>query len=620
MGRRTSQVRPADCLTNGLTRGAAGGVDYLITPLMKTLLLIVALAPLALADSIPKFTYDPRAEGWLTTGRPFDMAAAVARYSTDRETLFFYYNARLLAERAAAFKSFDNTWLAVLDAAPFDSLDVEARVDWLLLRARLREDLFNQDQSIHRFAEMEPLIPFGDSILALDNGLRHMIFISGAQAGARVSAIVDQIGKLTEQINKGQLKSTPTVGRRAAHATESLRQTLKRWHDFYNGYDPMFTWWVAEPYKRADAALTAYATLLGEKIAGVKAGDKDTIVGDPVGRDGLQSALAGAFIPYTPEELIAHARQELAWCQAEMIRNSRALGYGDDWHKALEHVKNDYVKPGDQPQTVRDLEYQAIDFIHQRNLIDVPEAALTLWRMEMMSPERQRINPFFTGGELLSVSYPVSDMTEEQKLMSMRGNNIHYSRATVFHEMIPGHFFQEYMTARYHPWRQAFDTPFWMEGWAFYWEMLMWDQGFAETPEDRMGMLFWRMHRAARVIFSLSFHMGRMTAPEAVSFLINEVGHEPENAAAEVRRSFEDEEYGPIYQAAYEIGALQFRALHAELVDSGKMTNREFHDAILRLGPMPVEMVRASLTGRRLPKDFVGEWKFYDELPKQVPQ
>ena len=131
-----------------------------------------------------------------------------------------------------------------------------------------------------------------------------------------------------------------------------------------------------------------------------------------------------------------------------------------------------------------------------------------------------------------------------------------------------------------------------------------------------MGMLFWRMHRAARVIFSLSFHLGRMTAPEAVSFLITEVGHEPENAAAEVRRSFEDEEYGPLYQLAYEIGALQFRALHAELVGARKMTDRQFHDAILRLGPMPVEMVRASLRGDKLPKDYAGQWKFYDELPQ----
>jgi uncharacterized protein (DUF885 family) len=264
---------------------------------------------------------------------------------------------------------------------------------------------------------------------------------------------------------------------------------------------------------------------------------------------------------------------------------------------------------------VRDLEYQAIDFLQKHDLITVPEAALNLWRMEMMSPERQRISPFFLGGDLLTVSYPTSGMTHEQKLMSMRGNNIHYSRATVFHEMIPGHFLQWYMNERYRAYRGAFDTPFWEEGWAFYWELLLWDQGFPRSPEDRIGMLFWRMHRAARVIFSLQFHLGRMTAAEAVDFLVNEVGHERENAAAEVRRSFETDEYGPLYQCAYELGALQFRALHAELVDSGKMTNRQFHDAVLKLGIMPVEMVRASLRNEKLPENFTARWKFYDELP-----
>jgi uncharacterized protein (DUF885 family) len=179
--------------------------------------------------------------------------------------------------------------------------------------------------------------------------------------------------------------------------------------------------------------------------------------------------------------------------------------------------------------------------------------------------------------------------------------------------MIPGHFLQQYMTDRYHPWRIAFATPFWEEGWAFYWELLLWDEGFARLPADRIGMLFWRMHRAARVIFSLNFHLGRMTAGEAVSFLIKEVGHEPENATAEVRRSFETDEYGPLYQCAYEVGAMQFRALHTELVNSGKMTNRQFHDAVLRLGPMPVEMVRASLLGTKLPKDFRPAWEFFGE-------
>jgi uncharacterized protein (DUF885 family) len=298
-----------------------------------------------------------------------------------------------------------------------------------------------------------------------------------------------------------------------------------------------------------------------------------------------------------------------------MIANARALGYGDDWRKALEHVKNDYVKPGQQPALVRDLAWEAVDYVRAHDLVTIPDSAVRSWRMEMMTPERQRINPFFTGGDVMSVSYPTGSMTEEQKLMSMRGNNIHFARATVFHELLPGHYLQEYMQERYRPWREPFNTAFWIEGWAFYWETLLWDLDFPKSPEDRIGMLFWRMHRAARVIFSLSFHLGQMTAPQAVDFLVNEVGHERENAAAEVRRSFESSDYGPLYQCAYEIGALQFRALHHELVDSGKMTNRQFHDAVLKLNSMPVEMVRASLLNKRLPRNYVAQWKYYDELP-----
>jgi hypothetical protein len=58
------------------------------------------------------------------------------------------------------------------------------------------------------------------------------------------------------------------------------------------------------------------------------------------------------------------------------------------------------------------------------------------------------------------------------------------------------------------------------------------------------------------------------------------------------------------------IGGLQFRALHAELVDSGKMTSRQFHDAILQGGRMPVEMVRARLIDQPLEADFATQWRF----------
>lgn len=62
------------------------------------------------------------------------------------------------------------------------------------------------------------------------------------------------------------------------------------------------------------------------------------------------------------------------------------------------------------------------------------------------------------------------------------------------------------------------------------------------------------------------------------------------------------------------LGGLQFRALHKELVQSGKMSNLQFHDKILKENSMPVEMVRALLTNQSLSENFTTKWKFAGDL------
>ena len=99
-----------------------------------------------------------------------------------------------------------------------------------------------------------------------------------------------------------------------------------------------------------------------------------------------------------------------------------------------------------------------------------------------------------------------------------------------------------------------------------------------------------------------------------------DLGFERSNAEGEVRPSFSGA-YSPLYQAAYMIGGLQLRALYAELVDSRKMTEREFHDAVLTGGPMPIAMVRARLARVPLTRDGLAPppWRFADRLPPPVP-
>jgi hypothetical protein len=364
-----------------------------------------------------------------------------------------------------------------------------------------------------------------------------------------------------------------------------LRSGLSEWFNFYNGYDPLFTWWMGLPYKQADAALQAYAALLRDKVAvadlaasdmpvpapaaivpapaprfgsvpdlqeilslpqdemsaivqrfrgagggrGGRGGDTppgesvtrdrkfyedwlaalqtldfDTlsrnaqvdylyirkaaeqqlarvgvtlpanpprktdqtgIPGAARGRQGLIFDLQDEFIPYTPEELIALAEKEFAWCEVEMKRASRQMGFGDVWKKALERVKEIHPPPGGQVRVVRDLMFQAVDYLRARDLLTVPAVAAESLRMNMMTPERQLVNPFFTGGALISVSYPTDTMDYDARIQSMRGNNTPFSHATAFHEMIPGHNLVFYINARYIGYRANLgSTSFYGEG------------------------------------------------------------------------------------------------------------------------------------------------------------
>jgi uncharacterized protein (DUF885 family) len=598
------------------------GEGYLpMLSIPKTVLFFTAAAVATAASTVN--TPDPGGS---------ELRPLIERYSADNVTLGRYFGTDFWSsaggrtaalsspERRARMAKLYADWQARLDAVDFDKLSQPGKIDYLLFRNRLGREQRQLALSGEKLEETVPLLPFRPLILSLVDARRRMEPVDAAKAASQIAGVRKQVDALRLEIGeqlKKDAKDRPAhlrrqVAYRAAKESDALRASLKAWFTFGNGYDPLFTWWMESPYKEADKALQDYAVFLKEKVVGVKANDPGTIVGNPIGRDGLQSELSAEMIPYSPEELIAIADKEFAWCETEMKKASRELGYGDDWLKALEFVKTRYVEPGKQPAAIRDLANQAVDFVTKRDLLTVPELARESWRMDMMSPERQLINPFFTGGDTISVSYPTNGMTHEQKLMSMRGNNIPFSHATVFHELIPGHELQQYMAERYRPYRSAFDTPFLVEGWALYWEMLLWDQGFQTTPEERIGALFWRMHRCARIIFSLNFHLGKMTPEECIDFLVKRVGHERDNAAGEVRRSFEDDSYGPLYQIAYMLGGLQIRALHRDLVESGKLTNRAFHDAILQENSIPIEMIRASLTGTKLTRDFKPSWRFYE--------
>ena len=581
-------------------------------------------------------------------GSPLDTGASelrpvIERYEVELRDLNRVYPLAGSALRQSKFEKFYVDQLQLLEGITFDAISQSGKVDYLLLRDRLLREQKQLANDAAQEAAIAALIPFQRVIIGFEEARRRMETVEPEKCAESLATITADIADAKKSAES--LKANPILHRAALRLVQ-LRGTLRSWYNFYDLYDPKFAWWVDGEYKKADEALSAHAQLLhaasgvpgdldtgagggrggrggrggGQEDGGTTARSKGPLGSNeelsgvgPAGNDALLIALLTAMIPYTPDELIVLANKEFAWCDKEMLRATAEMGLGTDWKKALRTVKNTYVEPGQMIYLVRDLSRESIEFLEKHDLVTLPPFLKEDYWEEALTPQQQLTSPFFLGGAVIQVSSPASSQTLEERLESMRGNNIYFARDTVFHELIPGHHMQGYMSQRYRTYRGLFSTPFWTEGMAFYWEMLLWDLGFTHTPEQRIGALVWRMHRCARIIFSLSFHLSKMTALECVQFLVDRVGFEKANAEGEVRRSFAGS-YPPIYQCAYMLGALQFYALHKELVGSGKMTNRAFHDAMYREGNMPVEMVRLALNGQKVTRDYRTSWKFYGQL------
>lgn len=533
----------------------------------------------------------------------------MTQYAADRGSLNRFYVVANSPERRERLQRHTTETLQQLQQLNFDQLPVDSQVDYLLFRRSLEVDLRELQTEATEVDRIKGWFPFADQVYALEKVRRRGSSLNGETVAADFARLSREVADALKTFQKME-KIDPQLAQRAEDTANGLKSALKSVFEFYNEYDPLFTWWVPEPYRKLDAALTEYAAFFGKKAkAALPAVDESGIAGVPVGRDELVRQLQFELIAYTPEELIDIANREFAWCDRELLKASRDMGFGDNWKAAQEKVKNSVVPVGKQPELILRLYNESIAFLKEKDLITIPPIAEETWRMIMMSPERQKVSPFFLGGETILISYPTPAMSQEDKLMSMRGNNPHFSRATVHHELIAGHHLQGFMNNRYKTYRR-FRTPFWTEGWSLYWEMILWDLNFPQSPEDRIGMLFWRMHRCARIIFSLNYHLGKWKPQQCIDFLVDRVGHERANAEGEVRRSFVGG-YEPLYQLAYMTGGFQFYALKKELVDSGKMTYKQFHDAIMQENSMPVDMLRAIMTNQKLSRDYKPTWRFY---------
>jgi hypothetical protein len=561
---------------------------------------------------------------------PLSVAEVIETYWIDSDALKSFYSlpgSELRRERLARL---DEQTLERLEKMDFEAFGVAEAVDWHLLGLHLAHARALRARKASQRGQAARLLGFQPAIDSLERERWSLTATPPRAAARRVAEIAAAVEDILERVAKpAPLSPEPAaadelpVAEAEAEALEvsapealrvagwidSSRKTLTTWYDHHADFDPEFRWWLEKPYKRTKLALEELALKLRKDLAGQAGEDDDPLVGQPIGRAALCEDLASQFLSFTPEELLAIGTAEYAWCDEQLALCAAELGHGSDWRAALEEVKEAFSPPGEQDRLVAHQAREMILWLDERDLVTIPDLARETWRVAMIGKQGQRHLPFAAyGGQKMLVAYATADMTHDEKLSSLRGNNEHFTRCVTPHELIPGHHLQGFMASRHARHRRRFSTPFLVEGWALYWEMLEWDLGWARGPADRLGMLFWRKHRAARIGVSLGFHLGQMTPEEMIELLVEGVGHERQNAVAEVRR-YIGEGYSPLYQCGYMIGGLQLRALAQELIQSGQMSPREFHDAVLRQNSIPIELLRAALTGRKPARDAQPRWR-----------
>ena len=510
------------------------------------------------------------------------------------------------------FDRFYDEWERELDSIDYETLDVSARVDFHLLKRRISAGRLLGTRHRDLYAGLSDWLPFAPDLTRLVESRIGFERLEPRETGRILDCIAQSLDDCNEKLATAEADALDAANLKAF--LEQAQKHLADWYKEAYGYDPELSWWIEKPYEQVKARLETYLKTLKENILGETEGaGEPPVVAGPMGRDAVLTLLANEYISYSPEELYDIAERELELCEKEMTVIAGEMGFKDDRAGAVEHVKAIHGRPGDQPYIVRDLANEAIAFLDKNNLVTIPEHARQVWRQEMISPDLQKGScTFLWGGETIGTSYSHKVFTHEQKLTSMRSNCIPFLKATVHHELVPGHHLLMYMNDRYNTHRKGYGTPFLGEGWPLYWELLLYKMDFVKEPENRYGFLFWRMHRCARIMIVLGFHIGKLSIRDCLDLAIKRVGHDEHAGTSQVRWLIAGDL--SLYGAAYMLGGLQLMGLRTELVDSGRMNDREFHDGILEMNLVPVYLARALLTGRELARDEKPEWRFYDRV------
>jgi uncharacterized protein (DUF885 family) len=162
-----------------------------------------------------------------------------------------------------------------------------------------------------------------------------------------------------------------------------------------------------------------------------------------------------------------------------------------------------------------------------------------------------------------------------------------------YHEGVPGHHWQISTAEELKgvpQFRKIIPFTAYMEGWALYCEWLATQVGWYDNdPFGDLGRLRDELFRAVRLVVDTGIHAKRWTREQAIAYMREKTGMGEKEVKSEIERYI----VAPGQACAYKVGMLKIQELRtrAQKELGERFDQREFHNAVLKNGALPLEIL-----------------------------
>jgi uncharacterized protein (DUF885 family) len=324
-----------------------------------------------------------------------------------------------------------------------------------------------------------------------------------------------------------------------------------------------------------------------------------------IGADTYAKKLAADEMIELPlDQLLAIAGQDMKKNQAAFAETAKLIDPARTPMEVLAKVQAEHP-PAAKLLAVTQAELDSLGrFMSEHHIVTVPQAAparvqetppflraTTTASMDIPGPFEKTATEAYYNMTLPDPKWKAKDVEEFMTQWYYAA----ISNVSV-HEVWPGHYLQ-FLYAKTFPSdvRKVLGATSNSEGWAHYCEQMVIDEGFhAGDPKYRLAQIQDALLRDVRFIAGIRMHTKGMTVAEAEDLFVKD-GYQPRPVArSESKRGTSDPTYG-----YYTMGKLMILKLRDDYQTKkgGAFSLQEFHDSFIRLGPLPLPLMRKAMLG-----------------------